>query len=122
MSAEVLIAAATAHRACCSTEHDPANGKLHGYCVVCGVPWPCETAHAFLFKTFPSEEKKQDSKPPPVKTVSAETLRRLKASFANHNPYKRTPSEFVVLHAAQREDNLMLSDLDEILAALEQRQ
>ena len=33
-----------ANRACCGTEHDPANGKLHGYCVVCGVPWPCEYA------------------------------------------------------------------------------
>jgi hypothetical protein len=33
-----------AHRACCGSEHDPANGKLHGYCVVCGVPWPCEYA------------------------------------------------------------------------------
>lgn len=42
------IASATAHRACCGTEHDPQNGKLHGYCVVCGVPWPCETALTFL--------------------------------------------------------------------------
>jgi hypothetical protein len=33
-----------AHRVCCGTEHDAANGKLHGYCVVCGVPWPCEYA------------------------------------------------------------------------------
>lgn len=33
-----------AHRACCGSEHDAANGKLHGYCVVCGVPWPCEYA------------------------------------------------------------------------------
>ena len=33
-----------AHRACCSEEHNPAQGKLHGYCVVCGVPWPCEYA------------------------------------------------------------------------------
>lgn len=33
-----------AHRACCGVEHDPRNGKLHGYCVVCGVPWPCEYA------------------------------------------------------------------------------
>lgn len=33
-----------AHRVCCGTEHDPLNGKLHGYCVVCGVPWPCEFA------------------------------------------------------------------------------
>jgi hypothetical protein len=33
-----------AHRACCGSEDDPANGKLHGYCVVCGVPWPCEYA------------------------------------------------------------------------------
>lgn len=33
-----------AHRACCGTEHDPANGKLHGCCIVCGVAWPCEYA------------------------------------------------------------------------------
>jgi len=32
----------SAHRGCCGTEHDPANGKIHGYCVVCGIPWPCE--------------------------------------------------------------------------------
>jgi len=38
------VAQLTAHRACCGTEHDPVNGKLHGYCVVCGVPWPCEYA------------------------------------------------------------------------------
>ena len=42
------LAAALAHRGCCGTEHDPANGKLHGCCVVCGVPWPCETAQYFL--------------------------------------------------------------------------
>lgn len=47
-SLENKIAAAVAHRACCGTEHDPAQGKLHGYCVVCGVPWPCETAAQFL--------------------------------------------------------------------------
>ena len=41
-------AACLAHRACTGTEHDPNNGKLHGYCVVCGVPWPCDTANAFL--------------------------------------------------------------------------
>lgn len=38
------VAQLVAHRACCGTEHDPANGKLHGYCVVCGVEWPCEYA------------------------------------------------------------------------------
>lgn len=42
------LASALAHRACCGTEHDPENGKLHGFCVVCGVPWPCETAASFL--------------------------------------------------------------------------
>lgn len=36
------VAQMIAHRACCGTEHDPSNGKIHGYCVVCGVPWPCE--------------------------------------------------------------------------------
>src|SRR5216683_3035060 len=38
------VAQLIAHRACIGLEHDPANGKLHGYCVVCGVPWPCEYA------------------------------------------------------------------------------
>lgn len=42
------IAACTAHRACCSDEQDITNGKLHGYCVVCGVPWPCPTAQTFI--------------------------------------------------------------------------
>lgn len=44
------LAAAQAHRACGSAEHDPQQGKLHGYCVVCLVPWPCETAQAFMRK------------------------------------------------------------------------
>ena len=47
----IHVAACTAHRACCGTEHDPTNGKLHGYCVVCGVDWPCETARVYLAKT-----------------------------------------------------------------------
>jgi len=38
------VAQLTAHRACCGSEHNPEAGKLHGYCVVCGVPWPCEYA------------------------------------------------------------------------------
>lgn len=38
------IAQLVAHRACCGNEHDPVNGKVHGYCVVCGVPWPCDYA------------------------------------------------------------------------------
>lgn len=38
------VAQLTAHRACHSAEHDPANGKIHGYCMVCGVPWPCQYA------------------------------------------------------------------------------
>ena len=38
------IAQLLAHRACCGSEHDPASGKFHGYCVVCAVPWPCAYA------------------------------------------------------------------------------
>lgn len=38
------VAQLLAHRACGGVEHDPMNGKLHGYCVVCLVPWPCEYA------------------------------------------------------------------------------
>jgi hypothetical protein len=44
---EILIertAQLTAHRACCGSEHNPQEGKIHGYCVVCGVPWPCSYA------------------------------------------------------------------------------
>lgn len=33
-----------AHRAVHSAEHDPAHGMIHGYCAVCGIPWPCEIA------------------------------------------------------------------------------
>lgn len=47
---EVMLASALAHRTTHSAEHDPANGKLHGYCIVCGVPWPCETAAQFIQK------------------------------------------------------------------------
>ncbi len=39
------VAVLVAHRACCGNEHD-AISKFHGYCVVCGVPWPCEYAGA----------------------------------------------------------------------------
>lgn len=42
------LAAAQAHRVCGSAEHDPQQGKLHGYCVVCLIPWPCETAQVFM--------------------------------------------------------------------------
>lgn len=44
------LATVLAHRACCSEEHNPLEGKIHGYCIVCGVPWPCETAQVFLRK------------------------------------------------------------------------
>lgn len=36
------IARIQAHRACHAAEHDPLHGKIHGYCVVCGVPFPCD--------------------------------------------------------------------------------
>lgn len=38
------VAQLTAHRACGGIEHDPMQGKFHGYCVVCLIPWPCEYA------------------------------------------------------------------------------
>lgn len=53
---ENKIAAAFAHRACCGVEHDPTLGKLHGYCVVCGSPWPCKTAKVFLFNSDTPEQ------------------------------------------------------------------
>ena len=30
------------HRAVHAAEHDPQNGRLHGYCLLCGVQYPCE--------------------------------------------------------------------------------
>lgn len=67
-----MTAAALAHRACCGTEHDPANGKLHGCCVVCGVPWPCETAKTFLFTkaetTDPAPATSEDDHVPTTNT------------------------------------------------------
>ena len=50
---ESLVASAKAHRAICGNECTFENKKLHGYCEVCGVPWPCDTARSFLLK--PSE-------------------------------------------------------------------
>lgn len=44
----LLTAACAAHRVCCGVEADSSNGKIHGYCVVCGVPWPCATAAVFM--------------------------------------------------------------------------
>lgn len=38
------LALVLAHRGCCNEEHDPAAGKIAGFCVVCGVPWPCQVA------------------------------------------------------------------------------
>lgn len=38
------LAQIIAHRACTNEEHDPENGKLSGFCVVCGYPWPCQYA------------------------------------------------------------------------------
>lgn len=68
-----------AHRACCGAEHDPASGKLHGCCVVCGVPWPCEYA----------------GKPPAPAAKVADALAELVACLAEQAaiPYGRTPDE-----------------------------
>lgn len=43
----ILTAACAAHRACCGREDD-GKGLIHGYCVVCGVPWPCDVAKVFV--------------------------------------------------------------------------
>lgn len=58
---------------------------------------------------------------PPVKTVSAETLRRLRAVMEK-NASIIDRKKFAMFFASMPKDNITLSDLDEILAALEQRQ
>lgn len=57
MTQEEMIAAAIAHRVCSSAEHDPANGKMHGCCIVCCEPWPCDTAKRFMPQTQAIETK-----------------------------------------------------------------
>ncbi len=55
------IATISAHRACCGSEHNPQQGKLHGYCVVCGVPYPCE--YAGVKAGIVDEAEKSDTDP-----------------------------------------------------------
>jgi len=38
------VAQLLAHRACHAAEHNPEQGRIHGYCRVCGIPWPCAYA------------------------------------------------------------------------------
>lgn len=54
---KIMVASATAHRACHNQEQDVNNGKLGGYCIVCGVPWPCETAQTYLASRSPEAER-----------------------------------------------------------------
>jgi hypothetical protein len=53
---DLLIATAQAHRPVHSAEHTPSTGKLHGYCIVCGVSWPCDTANVFLNAAINAKE------------------------------------------------------------------
>lgn len=50
-----------AHRACCGSEHDASQGKLHGYCAVCGVPWPCDFATGEREAQFKAELASRDA-------------------------------------------------------------
>jgi hypothetical protein len=47
------LVTALAHRAVGNQEQDMQNGKLAGYCIVCQVPWPCDTAKHFLRPVSP---------------------------------------------------------------------
>ena len=71
------VAMITAHRACHNQEQDPGNGKLAGYCVVCGILWPCDYADPgklradLARKTAECGEKMTINLPPsPVSPVS----------------------------------------------------
>lgn len=52
------LAAAIAHRAGWNGEVREGM-ELGGYCVVCGVPWPCDTAKTFLRTPPHGQESKQ---------------------------------------------------------------
>lgn len=54
------VTAALAHRAVGNQEQDIQSGKIAGYCIVCQVQWPCDTAKHFL----------RPAQPPPVALVT----------------------------------------------------
>jgi hypothetical protein len=45
-----LVAAFQAHRACTGleAERDDTGARIHGACIVCGQPWPCEVAQVAI--------------------------------------------------------------------------
>jgi hypothetical protein len=77
------VAQLIAHRACHGAEHDPLNGKLHGYCMVCGVPWPCEYAATPPVVSSPPSEAKY--------AAIRDELTQAGHDGNPHNPYD-TPS------------------------------
>ena len=52
------IAVLRAHREVNSQEHDPVNGKCHGDCIVCAVPWPCDFATSECEKALQEENER----------------------------------------------------------------
>ena len=82
-----------AHRACCGSEHDPQNGKLHGYCVVCGVPWPCEYAGE------PPEHKPQDTAIDWTERAARVAEELLRTNLASCTPIRNESGEGIQ-HAA----------------------
>lgn len=89
-----------AHRGCCGTEHDPTNGKLHGCCVVCGVPWPCEYA----------------GKPPAQDAKVADALAELLAARADFDASRRS-FDSMAMQRAQARVNKAWAGAESALAA-----
>lgn len=67
-------------RACCGNEHDGIN-KLHGCCVVCGVPFPCEyVGPAPAPASDPTERELMEKVVEAAKEYRAEMRRRSKGT------------------------------------------
>lgn len=91
------VAQLTAHRACVGTEHDPANGKLHGCCVVCGVPWPCEYAG-----------KPPKQRPSPIAAEANDAAKCRHGARITERCYECYPTQ---PHPAQQDDAKLVEEM-----------
>jgi hypothetical protein len=88
-----------AHRACTGEEHDVANGKIHGFCVVCAVPWPCEVAKP-RDTTAPNRDVRVcDACPLPMRDLFAVAYNAV-SQFRSGTDYKRLTIKLAELGVA----------------------
>lgn len=86
-AAPEMIAFFQAHRACHNAEHDPINGKIHGYCIVCGTPWPCEYSKPDLLSAALARAEQAEGERDEVKEKLRKAMHTLKRIGENQSRY-----------------------------------